>query len=94
MLLLIEPPLQSRRHVVLALRAMTKAVLRKSRAETARNLKIVHKAIAIRQFAKAEREVTEALVPFFVEQGRSMVSRLRRLEKKSIEELQTKWDPS
>jgi len=77
-MLLIEPPLQSRRYVVLALRATASTVHRKRRIEQARNLKLVHKAVAIRQFADAEKEVTKALVPFFVEQGESIVSRLEK----------------
>ena len=40
--------------------------------------RLVQKVVANRQFLDAEREVTKALIPFFVEQGRSMVSRLQK----------------
>jgi hypothetical protein len=40
--------------------------------------KITHKALAIDQFDKTVKELEETLIPFFNEQGRSMVSRLKK----------------
>ena len=47
----------------------------------AKSRRTTQKVVAVRQFASAEKEIVRMLVPFFVEQGRSMVSRLRGLEK-------------
>jgi len=44
--------------------------------------RLVQKVVANRQFLDAEREVTKALIPFFVEQGRSMVARLQKMPQK------------
>ena len=61
-----------------AMRVKIVAAHRCRRKLVVKNRRMVQKAIAKRQFESAEQEVTEALIPFFVEQGRSMVARLQK----------------
>jgi len=72
--------LSSDKAILSILRTATKEVQEKQRSVRAKNIRLIHKALAVRQFTKAEKELTEALIPFFVEQGRSMVDRLKKLE--------------
>ena len=69
---------------LIELQKTTISVHHQRRGLNTKNRKLIQKVIAVRQFASAEKEIIQALIPFFKEQGQSMVSRLRKLEKKSI----------
>jgi len=62
----------------------TVSVHRRLRELILKSREMVQKVLAIRQYASTEKEVTQTLIPFFKEQGQSIVSRLQGLEKKSV----------
>ncbi|MFH0900957.1 MAG: hypothetical protein V2A73_10040, partial [Pseudomonadota bacterium] len=55
------------------------SVHRRRRELAAKSMRLVQKVVANRQSLSAQREVTRALIPFFVEQGRSMASRMGKV---------------
>jgi len=65
------------------LKRKTVSVHQRRRELVGSKRKLIQKAVAVHQFDAAEKEIVRTLVPFFNEQGRSMISRLRNLEKKS-----------
>lgn len=75
--------LAERRSLVAELQEKIVAVRRRQYELIAKSRRLVQKVVAVRQFASAEQEIVQVLIPFFVEQGQSMVSRLQKLEKKS-----------
>ena len=79
------PVLTKPKTTLVALKKKTAAVHHRRRELVVKNRKLVQKVVAVRQFASAEREIIQVLVPFFKEQGQSMVSRLQKLEKKTDE---------
>jgi len=87
------PVLTGRRSVVIELREKIAVVDRRRYKLIAKSRKLVQKVVAVCQFASAEEEIIRTLVPFFNEQGRSMVSRLRGLEKRLDDESEVKHLP-
>jgi len=79
-----------RKPSIVQIRRKLTAVRRRRFELAAKSMRLVQKVVANRQFMSTEREVTKALIPFFVEQGRSMAARLRRIEQKTVENLWTK----
>jgi len=76
------PVLTERRPTAADLREKAAFVRRRRIELTVKSRRLVQKVVANRQFLDAEREVTKALIPFFVEQGRSMVARLQKMPQK------------
>ena len=77
------PVLVGRKSLVVDLREKIAAVHCRRYELFAKSRRMTQKVVAVRQFASAEKEIVQTLVPFFTEQGRSMVSRLWKLEKKT-----------
>lgn len=71
--------LTRRTSLVAELREKAAAAYAARRGLMVKNRRLVQKVVASKQFLDTEQEATKVLIPFFVEQGRSMAARLEKV---------------